>query len=397
MNTTRFERHRLLRPLMRTGLAVAVTAMVTAGGTWHVMAAGGSAAPAHAAATAAAPAPAAHAAIIPSARASYADVVKQVAPAVVTIRTEGTAHVSQTALPDDDFLQQFFGRSGRVPRDYKQRSLGSGVVVSADGYILTNHHVIDGADDIRVDLSDGRTLKATVVGSDEPSDLALLKVPATDLHALNFGDSDRVEVGDVVLALGNPLGVGQTVTMGIISAKGRSTGIGQGGYEDFLQTDAPINQGNSGGALVNAEGQLVGINSQILTQSGGNIGIGFAIPVNMARHVMDSLRKDGRVHRAQLGVTIQPLTEDAAKDLGLKATHGAVVNTVVAGSAAARAGIKPGDVITAFEGQPVSDINALRNHIADTAPGSKRTLTIVRDGTERQLTVQLEEAAAQQT
>ena len=239
-----------------------------------------------------------------------------VAPGVVTIQVEGKAQAKPTQFggDDEDMLRRFFGeqfgmpgereqRGQRsTPRTFKQRGLGSGVVVTPDGYILTNNHVIDSADDIRVEFTDGRSFKAKLVGADKPSDLALLKVEATNLPTVAVGNSDQVQVGDVVLAVGNPLGIGQTVTMGIISAKGRSTGSGDGSYEDFLQTDAPINHGNSGGALVNLKGELVGINSQIVSQSDGNIGIGFAIPANMARHVMDDLRKDGRVRRSQLGV-----------------------------------------------------------------------------------------------
>jgi Do/DeqQ family serine protease len=233
-----------------------------------------------------------------------------------------------------------------------------------------------------------------MVGADPPSDLALLKIEATGLPSVLLGDSDAVQVGDVVLAVGNPLGVGQTVTMGIVSAKGRSTGLGDGSYEDFLQTDAPINQGNSGGALVNTRGELIGINSQILSPSGGSIGIGFAIPANMARHVMTVLRTDGQVRRGQLGVTVQPLTSDLAAALGLKNIAGALVSAVETGSAAARAGVKRGDVITSFHGHAVSDGNALRNRVADTSPGSHVPLVVTRDGVEHHLTVQLDEVKA---
>src|SRR5204863_5586530 len=281
-------------------------------------------------------------------------------------------------------FQQFFGnrrapRGQQQPRTFKQQALGSGVIVTTDGYVLTNFHVVDGADDIQVDLNDDRTLTAKVIGTDKPSDLALLKLNGGDLHAAALGDSDAVKVGDVVLAVGNPLGVGQTVTMGIISGKGRSTttGVGSASYEDFLQTDAPINHGNSGGALVNTKGELVGINSQIMSPNDGNIGIGFAIPANMARHVMDGLRKDGRVHRSQLGVTVQPVTSDMAESLGLKQPGGAIVSSVADGSAAERAGVKRGDVIGSFNGQPVQDFNSLRNRVADAAPGSTATLGIV--------------------
>jgi Do/DeqQ family serine protease len=393
MDTTRFKFTRFERSIFRTPMVVLITALVTAGGTWRVMAESRQGSTTQVTTES----PTSHPASVESVHTSYADVVRDVAPAVVTIRTEGKAQMTPTAFPDLEFFRRFFDdrfeQMPNQPRTYSQRGLGSGVVVSTDGYILTNHHVIAGADDIRVDLTDGRTLKGTVIGSDAPSDLALLKVPATDLHGLELGDSDRVQVGDVVLAIGNPLGVGQTVTMGIISAKGRSTGLGEGGYEDFLQTDAPINQGNSGGALVNAQGELVGINSQILSPSGGNIGIGFAIPVNMARHVMESLRRDGHVRRAQLGVTIQPLTADLSESLGLKQIEGAIVSSVTPGSPAERAGVKRGDVITVFNGQQVRDTNTLRNRVADAAPGSRSTLTVIRDGTEHRLNVELAEVA----
>jgi Do/DeqQ family serine protease len=231
-----------------------------------------------------------------------------------------------------------------------------------------------------------------LIGTDKASDLALLKVNAADLHPMALGNSESVKVGDVVLAVGNPLGVGQTVTMGIISAKGRSTSVGDGGYEDFLQTDAPINHGNSGGALVNTRGELVGINSQILSESGGNIGIGFAIPVNMAKNVMDQLRTKGKVTRAQLGVTVQGVTAEMAESLGLKQANGAIVSSVAAGSAAERAGVKRGDVIQSFNGVPVHDTNTLRNRVAEAGPGTTSELVVVRDGSEKHLSVKLDEA-----
>jgi Do/DeqQ family serine protease len=233
-----------------------------------------------------------------------------------------------------------------------------------------------------------------VVGSDAPSDLALLKIEAAGLPSVVLGDSNAVQVGDVVLAVGNPLGIGQTVTMGIVSAKGRSTGLGDGSYEDFLQTDAPINQGNSGGALVNTRGELIGINSQILSPSGGNIGIGFAIPANMARHVMTVLRTEGHVRRGQLGVAVQTVTSDLADALGLKDVQGAVVSSVESGSAADRAGVKQGDVITSFDGRAMSDANALINRVADTSPGSRVQIVVVRNGVEHHLTAELGEVKA---
>jgi len=317
--------------------------------------------------------------------------VNVAAPAVVTIRTTGKARISPTQFDGqepDDLLRRFFGDQfgGRMPRTQRsprQRALGSGVIVSSDGYILTNNHVVDNADEIKVDLTDDRTLTAKLVGTDKPSDLALLKVNASELHPIALGNSDGVKVGDVVLAVGNPLGVGQTVTMGIISAKGRSTGVGDGSYEDFLQTDAPINHGNSGGALVNTKGELVGINSQILSSNDGNIGIGFAIPVNMAKHVMDELRTHGKVTRSKLGVTVQTVTSDLAESLGLKNAHGAVVSSVSPASAAERAGVKRGDVIESFNGQPVHDTNTLRNRVAEVGPGRTAELVINRDAARR--------------
>ncbi len=352
----------------------------------------------HAATAAVAQSPAAIAHAIAGGRDSYADVVDIVSPAVVTVHATGRARASQTQFEaPDDFFGQFFGRQNapfQAPqnpaRRPRQSALGSGVVVTSDGYILTNNHVIDSADEVSVDLTDGRTLKAKVVGADQASDLALLKVEGTNFHSLTLGNSDAVKVGDVVLAVGNPLNVGQTVTMGIISAKGRSTGVGDGSYEDFLQTDAPINHGNSGGALVNMKGELIGINSQIVSVSDGNIGIGFAIPANMARHVMTDLRTTGKVTRAQLGVTVQPISPDMADALGLKETRGVLVSNVAPGSAAEKAGVKRGDVITSLNGQPVRDMNTLRNHIADAGPGSTAELKVVRDGAEKQVNVTLE-------
>ena len=304
--------------------------------------------------------------------------------------------------PDEDLFRRFFGdRFGNGQRQTpqapqrapRQRALGSGVIVTTDGYILTNNHVVENADAIHVEMTDGRTVTAKLVGTDKASDLALLKIDEPRLHAIALGNSEGVQVGDVVLAVGNPLGIGQTVTMGIVSAKGRSTGTGSGGYEDFLQTDAPINHGNSGGALVNTKGELVGINSQILSESGGNIGIGFAIPSNMAKNVMEQLRSTGKVTRAQLGVTVQTVTSDMAASLGLKQVGGAVVSNVAPGSAAERAGVKRGDVIQSFNGQAVHDTNTLRNRVSTAGPGSTADLVIVRDGAEKHLSVKLDEAS----
>jgi serine protease Do len=328
---------------------------------------------------------------------SYADLVSKVAPAVVTIRADRRVRAPQQfPFMNDPFFRGLFGdrMPQQQPREELLRALGSGVIVSADGYILTNHHVIDGAEQIKIDMNDGRTLDAKLVGSDPLSDLAVLKISSSGLTYLTPGDSDKVRVGDIALAIGNPFGIGQTVTMGIISAKGRFSreGPGAGNFEDFLQTDAPINQGNSGGALINTTGELIGINSQILPgNSGGNIGIGFAIPSNMARSVMDQLVKNGKVRRGQLGINVQRVTSDVAESLSLPDTKGVIVSGVRAGSAAERAGIRRGDVITALDGAPVSDTNAFRNRIASTTPGTEVTLTIMRDNKEQKIRATLGE------
>ena len=324
---------------------------------------------------------------------SYADVVSRVSPAVITIHSEMRVRAAQQyPFMDDPMFRQFFG--DRVPQqlpEQRRSGLGSGVIISTDGYILTNHHVVDGAEQIKVDLNDNRTLDAKVVGSDPPSDLAVLKVDAANLPVLALGDSDKVRVGDVVLAIGNPLGIGQTVTMGIISAKGRQTGMSSGSFEDFLQTDAPINQGNSGGALVSTNSELVGINSQILSPSGGSIGIGFAIPSNMARTITDTLVKTGKVRRGQLGITVVKLNSEPAKELGIKETKGVGVAQVQPGSAADRAGLRKGDVITSFNGVEITDPNVFRNLVASTAPGTEVSLTVIRDGREQQIRAKLGE------
>jgi len=301
---------------------------------------------------------------------------------VVTVRSQRVLKVAdQSPFGGQDPFEEFFGRQfpGRRPQvpppPRREGALGSGVVVSADGYILTNNHVVEGSRQVEIEMTDGRTMKATVVGADAPSDLAVLKVEAKSLPTLPLADSDGVRVGDIALAVGNPLGVGQTVTMGIVSAKGRATGGGDGSYEDFLQTDAPINQGNSGGALVNTRGELIGINSQILSPSGGNIGIGFAIPTNMAKNVMDQLVSGGAVHRGMLGVTVQGINSDLAASLGLSGVKGALVSAVSDDSPAEKAGVKRGDVIVAIEGKEVRDSNSLRNTVSRLKPGSTVSLT----------------------
>jgi Do/DeqQ family serine protease len=328
---------------------------------------------------------------------SYADVVSRVAPAVVTIHSQmRVRQPQQFPFMDDPFFRRFFGeRTQQAPPERTRQALGSGVIVSQDGYIVTNHHVIDGADQIKVDLTDGRSFDAKLVGSDPPSDLAVLKIDASNLTMLTLGDSDRTRIGDVVLAIGNPLGVGQTVTMGIISAKGRQTGLSNGSFEDFLQTDAPINQGNSGGALVSTNSELIGINSQILSPSGGSIGLGFAIPSNMARTVLEQLINNGKVRRGQLGITVLKIPSEEASQLGVTQGPGVVVYQVQGGSAADRAGLRQGDVITALNGTAVSDPNTFRNSIASVAPGTEVTLTVKRDGGERQVRATLGEFTPQ--
>ena len=310
---------------------------------------------------------------------TYADLVERVSPAVVTVQARRSIHRTSGMQNIPEPLRRFFEDSpGAGPR--REAGLGSGVIVSRDGYVLTNHHVIDSADRVEIELIDGRRFDAKIVGSDQPSDLAVLKVDAANLTALEFADSDRARVGDVVLAVGNPLGLGQTVTSGIISAKGRETGASEGAFEDFLQTDASINRGNSGGALVNTNGELLGINSQILSPSGFNIGIGFAIPANMATNVISQLVKSGQVRRGLLGVTVQRVTSDLARSLELPTVGGAIVTSVTPAGPAERAGVRQGDLIRSLDGKPVDSSNSLRNAIARVTPGTAVTLSILRDG-----------------
>lgn len=334
--------------------------------------------------------------VVDGMRTSYADIVERTSPAVVNIISD--IKVQQTNSPEGNPLEGLPFQFPQMPRQQQQRppverGVGSGVIVSADGTILTNNHVVEGATKITVEMNNGKSYEAKTVGTDPPSDLAVLKIESESLPFLTLGNSDTVRVGDIVLAIGNPLGIGQTVTAGIISAKGRRTGISDGSFEDFLQTDAPINRGNSGGALVNLNGELIGINSQILAggASGGNIGIGFSIPSNMAKSVMEQLVQNGKVRRGMLGINIQNINEDLAKGLGLKDTKGVLVSNVKTGGAGDKAGLKRGDVITAINGETVEDSNTLRNKVAGTLPGNDIKVKFVRDGSEQEVTAKLDE------
>jgi serine protease Do len=328
----------------------------------------------------------------------FVSVVKAATPAVVNISTTRTVRTGAGKLPapfmDDPFFRHFFGeeffRRFQIPRERREASLGSGVIVSPDGYIVTNNHVIAKADQIKVLLADKREFTGKVVGTDPKSDIAVVKIEAKNLPTLPWGDSDKLQVGEYVLAIGNPFGLNQTVTMGIVSAVGRAN-VGIADYEDFIQTDAAINPGNSGGALINARGELVGINTAIFTRSGGYMGIGFAVPANMARSVMDSLIQRGKVIRGWLGVSIQPLSDDLAKQFGLKEPRGALVGEVFPDSPAAAAGLKTGDVIVSYNGKEIDSPNLLRNLVAQTPVGKEVKLEIVRDGKRRSLTVKIAE------
>ncbi len=325
---------------------------------------------------------------------TFKPIVKKVTPSVVNIYSAKTVRQKPAFAPffDDPFFRQFFGVPfENIPRERREQSLGSGVIVTEDGYILTNNHVVDGADEIKVALDDDKNVyDAKVIGTDPQTDIAVLKIEGQNLPAITITDSDQLEVGDIVLAIGNPFGVGQTVTMGIVSAKGRS-GMGIVDYEDFIQTDASINPGNSGGALVDAAGRLVGINQSIISRSGGNQGIGFSVPINLARYVMERLIADGKVTRGYLGVMIQPVTPDLAKEFKLPDNTGALIGEVTKDSPAEDAGLKEGDVIIEFNGKKVTDSRHLRLMVSQTAPGTKADVKLLRDGQQKTLTVKLGE------
>jgi serine protease Do len=327
----------------------------------------------------------------------FAPIVKEVLPNVVNISSSKvvrTPNQMPEGMQSDPFFQQFFGHGfGRpeIPKNQREHSLGSGVIVSPEGYVLTNNHVVDGATDVKVTLSDKRELKAQIVGTDPKTDVAVLKLEGSNFPAITLGDSSKVQVGDYALAIGDPFGVGQTVTMGIVSAKGRGN-LGIEDYEDFIQTDAPINPGNSGGALVNDRGELVGINTAILSHgSGGNEGIGFAIPVNLARNVMGQILDHGKVTRGYLGVVIQPISPAMAKQLGLSKLQGALVGDVSSKGPAQAAGVQRGDVILSMNGKAVTDSNELRNTVSMMQPGETVKLEVSRNGSTKDINVKLGE------
>lgn len=322
---------------------------------------------------------------------SLAPMVERVLPAVVNISTRSTVKLRTSPLLDDPVFRHFFSLPELTPRERKSASLGSGVIVDArQGHVLTNHHVIDGADEITVTLRDGRQLEARVLGQDPEVDIALLKIDADKLVDLPIANSDELRVGDFVVAIGNPFGLGQTVTYGIVSALGR-TGLGIEGFENFIQTDASINPGNSGGALVTTDGQLVGINTAIVGPAGGNIGIGFAIPSNMANAIMLQLARHGEVRRGVLGVSLQDVTPDIAAAFGMQHPRGAVVTRVVPGSAAAQSGLVPGDVVTQINGKPVRNSAALRNAIGMLAIGDEANFEVIHNGRVRSVRARIEE------
>jgi serine protease Do len=337
-------------------------------------------------------------------RNSFAPIVKQVLPEVVNISTSKVVKtgLSGQMMPMDPFFRQFFGdnfdgqfNTPRFPQAQRERSLGSGVIVSPEGYILTNNHVVAGATEILVTTSDKHQYKARVVGTDPKTDLAVLKVDATNLPAITIADSSKVQVGDYALAIGDPFGVGETVTMGIVSATGR-TNLGIEDYEDFIQTDAPINPGNSGGALVNDRGELIGINTAILSHgSGGNEGVGFAIPTNMARNIMDQILRNGKVTRAYMGAYIQGVSPELAKAFGEAAPRGALVGDVEPGSPAQKSGLEKGDIVVALDGKPITDSNQLRMSISMMAPGTTANLKVWRNCSEHDIAVKLGELPAE--
>ena len=310
---------------------------------------------------------------------SYADAVEKAAPAVVNIFTQKLVTERVHPLMEDPLFRHFFGDNQGNSRQRLESSLGSGVIISSEGYILTNNHVIEAADEIRVALRDGRTASATIVGTDPDTDLAILKIETPQLQSITLGHSKQLRVGDVVLAIGNPFGVGQTVTSGIVSAKGRNM-LGINTYENFIQTDAAINPGNSGGALVTANGNLIGINTAIFSRSGGSQGIGFAIPIDLARDVMQQIIEHGEVIRGWLGVAIQNITEDLAQSFELTSLDGVIISNIIRNGPADQAGLTRGDVITQINGSAVDNVRTALNLISQAKPGSSVKISGIRRG-----------------
>lgn len=330
--------------------------------------------------------------------AGFASILKPALPAVVSITSSRVVKAPQNPFFNDPFFQQFFGgRMPRQPQEQREMGLGSGVIVSADGYILTNNHVVEKGTDIKVILADKRQFPGKVIGTDPKTDIAVVKISTTGLPTLTLGDSSKIEVGDYAFAIGNPFGVGETATMGIVSATGRN-GLSIEDYEDFIQTDASINPGNSGGALLNAHGEVIGINTAILAGGGGgNQGIGFAIPINMAKYVMNEILKHGKVTRGYIGVGIQEVTPDLAKAFNVPAEKGALVSNVDPNTPGSKAGLQRGDVITQLNGQAVDGPNGLRLKIASMAPGTSVHLKVDRAGQTRDVDVTLGELPAGKT
>lgn len=321
------------------------------------------------------------------AQSSYADAAQKAMPAVVNVFSSRDGSLPPDPRAKDPLFRYFFGdRNARRQQEEPAANLGSGVIVSSEGYILTNQHVVDGADQIEVALADGRTATAKVIGSDPETDLAVLKINMTNLPTITLGRSDQSRVGDVVLAIGNPFGVGQTVTMGIISALGRNH-LGINTFENFIQTDAPINPGNSGGALVDVNGNLLGINTAIYSRSGGSLGIGFAIPVSTARNVLESIITTGTVTRGWIGVEPQDVTPEIAESFSLAQKSGAIVAGVLQGGPADKAGIKPGDILMSIDGEDITDTTKLLNVVAQIKPGTPAKVHVVRKGKELDVTV----------
>ena len=372
----------------RAGLAVIVLVSTCAGGIAGAVLArrldpGTEAAPA--------PPPAAPMAAVGP---DFSGIARQATPAVVNISALQVYRTMRSPFFDDPFFRDFFGRGLRMPQEERRTSLGSGVIVGADGLVVTNNHVIQNAREIAVTLSDRRRLRGTLVGTDPVTDIALVRIPGGRLPALRWGDSSKAAVGEYVVAIGNPFRLNQTVTMGIISAIGRSN-VGIVDYEDFIQTDAAINPGNSGGALVNVRGELIGINTAIYSETGGYQGIGFAVPANLARNVVEQLAESGRVVRGWVGITrITDVTPENAEEVGAPSAEGVVVLEMLRGSPADRAGLQPGDIVIAVDGHPVVEATHFRNELAAAKVGADLRLTVLRNGRRTEVTVAVEEARA---